>query len=83
MIDETTKLSTWEALVYELLGGKDIACALWRHHHERESVRAIAESMQLAESSLRTQMSRARIAMRRVGIMPFQWEEKQNITQCV
>ena len=75
MIDDSTKLQTWEALAYEALGGEDVARALWRHHSEHESVRAIAQSFDLSEATLRTRMNRGRTVLRRLGLMPVAWDQ--------
>jgi predicted RNA polymerase sigma factor len=74
LIDEATKLSTWDALAIEVMGGDEVARALYMHHVEGGSVRAIASTMNISESSLRTKIHRAHAAMRRLGIMRPEWE---------
>ena len=74
MIDDKTKLDTWEALAYEAIGGEDVARALWRHHAEHESVRSIATSLDLSEATLRTRMNRARTVLRRLELLPTAWD---------
>lgn len=74
MIDDTTKLTTWPDLALEVMGGPDIARALWRHHNDGESVRSIAASINMPESSLRKEMKEARATMKRLRIMPSKWE---------
>jgi DNA-directed RNA polymerase specialized sigma24 family protein len=75
LIDEATKLSTWEALAMEAMGGEEVARALWLHHAEGYSTLALSRMLDQPETTLRRQMTKARARMRRLGIMPKVWEQ--------
>ena len=79
MIDNQTKLETWDKLAYEAMGGEDVARALWRYHVEHESIRSIAESLEIPHVTLNRQMTKARTLLRRLGVMPVGWENANSV----
>lgn len=78
VIDDATKLQAFPEMFFELIGGREIAVALDREHNG-ECIRSIAASFGVSKSFLHTRMTRAKIKLRRLKLMPPTWEKKAKL----
>lgn len=74
-LDDHDKLRLFDRMLFELIG-EDVAIAL-RRNFEGESTAEIAASLNVAESTMRTRMTRARTVLRRLKIYPREWAMRE------
>lgn len=74
LIDNATKLATFDRLVIAHVGGPEVADMLIQFHEERMSTVEIGKLHDLHQSSVSRALTRARMRLRGVGLMPRHWE---------
>lgn len=75
-IDDTDKLARFDDVLFEMIGGRDVAEMLVQHYMDNMSVRAIARVHAEPEPNVRRWISQARTKMRRCGVFPKSWEKQ-------
>lgn len=73
MISNADKIRAFDDVFYELLGGREVVVGIVRNH-QGESVREIARSMNLPRTQFQTKITRAKIKLRQLKLMPKGWE---------
>lgn len=61
--------------ILELIGGQDVWDMLRLYHAERHSYRQIAELFNMDHVTVQRTMRRARVILRRLGVLPPAWEQ--------
>lgn len=74
LIDNTTKLKTFDRLVVAYVGGPEVAEMLVQFHEERLSTYEIGRLHDLHHGNVSRTLTRARMRLRGVGLMPRHWE---------
>lgn len=73
-INDEDKLARFDAVLYEAVGGQEVAAMLGQHHIEGMSIRAVAQVHNLPVATARTRMIRGRQALDRMGLIPKGWK---------
>ncbi len=78
-IEDTEKLAHFDDVLFEMIGGREVAEMLVQYHIDGMSYRAIAKVHDEPEPNVRRWIAAARTKMRRCGVFPPSWEK--NATQ--
>ncbi len=75
MITDRIKIETFDALLCEVVGGPEIVEMLTRHHADGTPFRTLADEHDIPLATLHGRIKRARNTLRRLRLMPQQWEK--------
>jgi len=75
MITDRVKIETFDALLCEVVGGREVVEMLTRHHADGTPFRTLADEHDIPLATLHDRLRRARATLRRLDLMPKQWEK--------